>query len=171
MEPVETITFFERPMNYFDSKKILVPHDFSDLSGNAVEVAIKIAENRQHVTVLHVVDPAPIYGYTGSDAEFGGPFKTGMPDIDIADQINEDHRQRALKMLQGQFGDAHHAGLNFATIVHDASHGITEFASENKFDLIVMPSHGRTGMKRLLIGSVAERVVRMAHCPVLVLRG
>ena len=47
---------------------------------------------------------------------------------------------------------------------------ITELAAELKADLIVLPSHGRTGLKRLLIGSVAERVVRLAHCPVLVLR-
>ena len=43
-------------------------------------------------------------------------------------------------------------------------------ADEWGADLIVMPSHGRSGVKRLLIGSVAERVVRLAHCPVLVLR-
>ena len=41
---------------------------------------------------------------------------------------------------------------------------------EHQFDLIVLPSHGRSGVQRLLIGSTAERVVRLAHCPVLVLR-
>ena len=44
------------------------------------------------------------------------------------------------------------------------------FAQEKHAELIVIPSHGRTGITRLLIGSVAERVVRLAHCPVLVLR-
>ena len=52
----------------------------------------------------------------------------------------------------------------------DPGHEITEFAERVKADLIVMPSHGRTGLSRLLIGSVAERVIRLAHCPVLVLR-
>jgi nucleotide-binding universal stress UspA family protein len=48
---------------------------------------------------------------------------------------------------------------------------IVTFAEHVKAELIVLPSHGRTGLSRLLIGSVAERVVRMAHCPVLILRG
>jgi len=157
-------------MSYFENKKILVPHDFSELSDNAVETAIKIAGNCDNVTVLHVVDPTRVYGYAGGDAEFGGSFDMGMPNIERADEIEEDHVQRALRVLQGQFGDAHHVGLNFATTVDDAPHGITDFALENEFDLIVMPSHGRTGVKRLLIGSVAERVIRLAHCPVLVLR-
>ncbi len=157
-------------MNYFENKRILVPHDFSELSDNAVETAIKIAGNCENVTVLHVVDPAPVYGYVTEGADFGGPFEGGMPEIESADEIDDDHEQRAIKMLQGQFGDPRHAGLNFATNVDDAPHGIAEFASENEFDLIVMPSHGRTGVKRLLIGSVAERVVRLAHCPVMVLR-
>ena len=52
----------------------------------------------------------------------------------------------------------------------DPGHGITDYAEEVGADVIVMPSHGRTGLRRLLIGSVAERVLRLAHCPVLVLR-
>jgi len=156
-------------MNYFEHKKILVPHDFSELSESAVETAIKIAGNCQNVTVLHVVDPAPIYGYN-SGSELGEPLDLDMLNVESADAIDDDHEQQAFKMLQGQFGDAHHAGLQFATTVSDAPHGIADFASENKFELIVMPSHGRTGVKRFLIGSVAERVLRLAHCPVLVLR-
>ena len=47
---------------------------------------------------------------------------------------------------------------------------IAKYAEEHHTDLIVLPSHGRTGLARLMIGSVAERVVRLAHCPVLVIR-
>jgi nucleotide-binding universal stress UspA family protein len=47
---------------------------------------------------------------------------------------------------------------------------IAQFAQRDQSELIVLPSHGRTGLARLMIGSVAERVVRLAHCPVLVLR-
>ena len=49
-------------------------------------------------------------------------------------------------------------------------HEITTFAEENGAGLIVMPSHGRTGLAHIFIGSTAERVVRFSHCPVLVLR-
>ena len=53
----------------------------------------------------------------------------------------------------------------------DPGHQIAQYAEEAKADLIVLPSHGRSGLQRLLIGSVAERVVRHAPCPVLVVRG
>ncbi len=52
----------------------------------------------------------------------------------------------------------------------DPGHEIVKLADTLKADLIVMPSHGRTGLAHVLIGSVAERVIRLAHCPVLVLR-
>jgi nucleotide-binding universal stress UspA family protein len=52
----------------------------------------------------------------------------------------------------------------------DPGQRITAYAEEVGADVIVMPSHGRTGLKRLLLGSVAERVLRLAHCPVLVLK-
>ena len=51
-----------------------------------------------------------------------------------------------------------------------AADEISHYAQVHGIDLIVLPSHGRTGLARLMIGSVAERVVRLAHCPVLVLR-
>ena len=55
--------------------------------------------------------------------------------------------------------------------IGDPGHRIADVAAKLGADLIVMPSHGRTGIERMLIGSVAERVLRLAHCPVLVLRG
>jgi nucleotide-binding universal stress UspA family protein len=64
----------------------------------------------------------------------------------------------------------HVSGVQLKVGFGDPGHVITDLASEVGADLIVIPSHGRTGVKRLLLGSVAERVVRLAHCPVLVLR-
>ena len=61
-------------------------------------------------------------------------------------------------------------GVHTAVLLGEPAHGITDYAQEKGAQLIVVPSHGRTGLTRLLIGSVAERVVRLAHCPVLVLR-
>lgn len=158
-------------MNYFENAKILAPYDFSKFSLAAVETAMKIAGRNENITVLHVVDPVPLYGYSG-DTGLGmaGGADWGLPEIGLAAQVDDDHVQRALKAMQSEFGDSHHAGLQYASVVNDPTHGITEYAEQNGFDLIVLPSHGRTGMKRLLIGSTAERVVRFAHCPVLVLR-
>jgi nucleotide-binding universal stress UspA family protein len=158
-------------MHYFEDAKILAPYDFSEFSQSAVDTAMKVAGRNENITVLHVVDPAPIYGYSGETGlEFGGGGTWGMPEVGVAAQIDENHEHRALKMLQSEFGDAKHQGLNFATVVNEPAHGISEYAEHHQFDLIVLPSHGRSGVQRLLIGSTAERVVRLAHCPVLVLR-
>tara|TARA_A100001391_G_scaffold122174_1_gene83347 strand:+ start:757 stop:1236 length:480 start_codon:yes stop_codon:yes gene_type:complete len=158
-------------MNHFENSKILAPYDFSKFSLEAVETAMKIAGKNENVTVLHVVDPVPLYGYSG-DTGLGmaGGADWGLPEIGLAAQIDDDHVHRALKTMQAEFNDARHQGLNYDTVVNDPTHGITEYAEQNAFDLIVLPSHGRTGVTRLLIGSTAERVVRFAHCPVLVLR-
>ena len=61
-------------------------------------------------------------------------------------------------------------GANVTVAFGDPGREITEFAERQKADLIVIPSHGRTGLTRLLPGAVAERVAPSAHCPVLVLR-
>jgi nucleotide-binding universal stress UspA family protein len=62
------------------------------------------------------------------------------------------------------------AGLNLKTLFGDPGMVLTDYAQEINAELIVVSSHGRTGLTRLLLGSVAERIVRHAHCPVLVLR-
>ncbi|MBC6475301.1 MAG: universal stress protein [Hormoscilla sp. GM102CHS1] len=60
--------------------------------------------------------------------------------------------------------------VNFSVLVENPSEKIIDYPNTFDINLIVIPSHGRTGISRFLLGSVAERVVRFAHCPVLVLR-
>lgn len=160
----------ETNLSYFDDAKILAPFDFSELSETAVETAMQIAGKNENVTVLHVIDPTPVLDY-GSNLgyEVGGGIDNDSY-LEVVAEIDETHQRRALESLRTRFGDARYAGLNFATAINDAAHGITDYAEHQNFNLIVLPSHGRTGVKRLLIGSTAERVVRLAHCPVLVLR-
>lgn len=157
-------------MNYFDNKTILVPFDFSHFSAQAVETAIEIASKVENITVLHVIDPTPVLGYVSDPGLSLGGRNMGMENIDQIAEFDEQHRHRALKLLEDQFGDAHHRGLHFDVVADDAPHGITDYAAQQNVDLIILPSHGRTGVKRLLMGSTAERVVRLAHCPVMVLR-
>jgi nucleotide-binding universal stress UspA family protein len=66
-----------------------------------------------------------------------------------------------------------HDGVNFRHEIRrgDPATEIVKYADENAVDMIVLTTHGRTGLSRLLMGSVAEHVVRKAHCPVLTLRG
>ena len=72
--------------------------------------------------------------------------------------------------LRERLDDDKYKSVQIDIVFGDAGHEIANLAERRGAELIVLPSHGRTGIKRLLIGSVAERVVRLAHCPVLVLR-
>ena len=88
---------------------------------------------------------------------------------DVVD--NDARKQDAEKTFREQFAPSRLGKCDFQVVFGDPGHEVASFAERLKADLIVMPSHGRSGVTRLLIGSVAERVVRLAHCPVLVLRG
>ena len=79
-------------------------------------------------------------------------------------------REQVVKGLRERFSDKKYQGLHLAVAFGDPGSKIAAHAERIQADLIVLPSHGRTGLKRLFIGSVAERVCRLAHCPVLVLR-
>lgn len=137
-------------------KTILYPTDFSADAQPAFEVACALAvEGRGQLVVLHVERP-PL-------ATLGGT--TGVPPLP-----NEYDRRRLREELQRI--QPVRAGI---AIEHRLEYGdpaavILEVAQETGADLIVMGTHGRTGLRRLLMGSVAERVVRKASCPVLTVR-
>jgi nucleotide-binding universal stress UspA family protein len=85
--------------------------------------------------------------------------------------IDDERRIEATeRQLQDVLADGKYRGVQVKVLVGDPGHSIADFAQDIGAELIILPSHGRTGLKRMLIGSVAERVVRLAHCPVLVLR-
>ena len=141
-------------MNWFASKKVLVPVDFSDESFAAVDSALEFVEKTSDITVLYVLQDM-------------SPMEPG----EIWHTVDTESRTRhAMKALRERLADEKYAGLHFDVAIGDPGHQITKVAEREKTELIVLPSHGRTGLKRMLIGSVAERVVRLAHCPVLVLR-
>jgi len=75
-----------------------------------------------------------------------------------------------MEALRERLEDAKYAQLQTAIEIGDPGYRIADFAKRNNADLIVISSHGRTGVSRMLIGSVTERVVRLCHCHVLVLR-
>lgn len=141
-------------MNWWPKKNVIVPVDFSDESFAAVDTAMELVTNPGHICVLHALEDPYTY-------EYGEGFRPA------SDESREHHTRQALRE---RLSDAKYEELRIEVIHDDPPHGIAEFAQQTKADLIIMPSHGRTGLKRLLIGSVAERVVRLAHCPVLVLR-
>ncbi len=141
-------------MTWFENKRVVVPIDFGKHSILAVDTALEIASRPQDV---HVVFVAP-------------ELETMSPEMVWQGITDETRRTNIEESFAKEFGDPKYRDVTFHVKFGDPGHGIVEHAEEVEADVIVMPSHGRTGIKRLLIGSVAERVIRLAHCPVLVLR-
>lgn len=141
-------------MAYTPRKKIIVPIDFSERSFDAVDAALEMAESPAAVHVVYVLlDLSPM--------EPGEIWGT----IDIAGRTKS-----ALDALKKRLAVPKYEGVQCSVEFGDPSTVVTQLAQKEKADLIVLTSHGRTGLSHLLIGSVAERIVRTAHCPVLVLR-
>jgi nucleotide-binding universal stress UspA family protein len=143
-------------------KRILVPVDFSPGSDEALRYAVELARPlRASVHLLHVVEDRLAAGMWSADA-----YTTDVPGLQV--NIVEDaeaHLERIIPTIAGaKYGLEHdvRTGAPAATIV--------AFAQEVVADLIVMGTHGRTGLSHALMGSVAEQVVRTAPCPVLTLR-
>ncbi len=141
-------------MGYFQGKKILVPTDFSEDSLNAISMAIQIAEDPALVTVVHVMVPLDL---VSPGVLFGG----------LTDEKRTEHVEEHAKE---EFAKHQIEGVSFNTMVGDPGIKLADFAKENDIELIVIPSHGYTGIARLALGSVAERVLRHAPCPTLVVR-
>ncbi len=143
-------------------RQILLPTDFSGCANYALPYAAAIARaTHARILCVHVVEPlVPAVGYTG--------LADPMPIADISEQL-EDSAEREFPRLT----DCDELiGLEVEEIiVHgDAAAEIVRVAGENEADLIVISSHGRTGLGRMIFGSTAEAVVRHASCPVLVVK-
>jgi universal stress protein A len=138
-------------------KTILCPVDFSDSSEAALEVALGLAARLgSEIELVHVIQP-PIYvGWEDSPA--------GLAATAEMLEVSRDRTKQQLDVLVTKFGSR---GIKLAaTILEGVPHH--EIAERSKaVDLVVMGTHGRTGLPHLLLGSVAERVVRMAVCPVM----
>jgi nucleotide-binding universal stress UspA family protein len=141
-------------MPQFLQEQILVPIDFSDETNRAIRVAMELTDDPARVTAIHV---AP-------------PLATLEPGV-VWEMISDESRCEQLRdAFCERYKQPEEGAITFEIRFGDPGHEITKYATEEKIGMIIMPSHGRTGLAHLLIGSVAERVVRMAHCPVLVLR-
>ena len=143
-------------------RSILLPTDFSECGNYARSYAASLARKFcASIIAVHVIEPmVPTVGYSG--------MTEPLPIADIADQL-ETSAERELPRI-AECEDC--AGLEIEeVIVHgEAAAEIVRVAKEKSADLIVLSSHGRTGLGRILFGSTAEAVVRHAPCPVLVVK-
>ncbi|QDU90169.1 Universal stress protein [Pirellulimonas nuda] len=140
--------------DWLKDKTAVVPIDFGDQSEMAIDSALEILGDPGKITVLHVAPDLAV-------------IEPGIMWGEISDESRETHLKEAFAK---RFADPKYAGLKFDVRFGDAGHGIAKYAQTHDAGMVIMPSHGRTGFDHLLIGSVAERVIRYAHCPVLVLR-
>lgn len=144
-------------------KKILLPVDFSDCSRAALRHATFIGDEfGSEIHVLHVWD---IPGHLRPDLTVW----TG----DISASLHEHARQEAEQALEDfakDTGVAGRRGLTLETASGPPASTVVAKAEEGAYDLIVMGTHGRTGLSHLVLGSIAEHVVRHAQCPVLTVR-
>ena len=142
-------------------KHILVPVDGSDTAQMAVTKAIALAKAfDSKVTVIYVIDPYPFTGI-GTDFAYGQAEYLNAATA----EANE-----AVRLAKVSFTDA---GVNVDTSVveaHTAWRGIVEAGDALQTDLIVMGSHGRNALEKLVLGSVAQAVLSHTKLPVLVVR-
>lgn len=139
---------------------IVAAVDFSDTSGDVLEAACELARaNHGHVHLLHVVqDPLQT------------PYTVEAFGLDL-DALLREWRESARQQLT-ELAERQRPAPEFLTIAtaagHTAAAGILQYATEQHADLVVVGSHGRGFVDRLLLGNVAERVLRRAPCPVMV---
>ncbi len=142
-----------------DIRKILVPFDFSEYSEKAFYWALALAEKWQaQLLVFHVV---PRMSYPRMVT---GTFDVG--DFEARLRANAEAQTKEFVAKVQDRG----VPINVKTLVGEPFSDICQMAEQEHIDVIVMGSHGRTGLSHALLGSVAERVVRHAPCPVLVVR-
>lgn len=141
-------------MTWLPKKSVVVPVDFSDSSIEAVRVALELVESPSQVHIVYVTQPIHV-------AEPGMLWGT----------ITDDARmETSTKALAERLEKESIAGVTTKVLLGQPAHMIAEYADETKADLIVIPSHGRSGVTRFFLGSITEKVLRMANCQVLVLR-
>ncbi len=144
-------------------RKILLPIDGSEYSINAAKYATRIAKDENaELFCIHVVSPRIPYGYETSAVSTKG-------------QYNEDIKNMVELWFEKVRDIANNEGISDVKTdifidVKSIIESIIDYATSRDIDLIVIGTKGRTGLKRFLMGSVANGVVQHAHCPVLLVR-
>lgn len=145
-------------------KKILVPTDFSDESYNALRQALELARQfSSDVLLIHVVEPIHPYPVTGLSS-----YPIDLPPDPIFEMRGE--AGKLLEQLKLEAKTKTSIPVETVLRVGRAYDQIIQVARDSEVDLIVISTHGYTGLKHVLLGSTAERVVRHAPCPVMVVR-
>jgi nucleotide-binding universal stress UspA family protein len=146
-------------------KKIICPVDFSEPSDAALISAVELAEHYSaSIILVHAItelDPTPSPAYT-----LNHHLMDQIPQImgQMTENAHKAMQDLIKNHVEGRIPSEHRV------VIGDPAENIVELAENEKADMIVMSTHGRSGIKGLFFGSVAEKVVRSAACPVLTMR-
>ena len=133
---------------------VVVPVDFSDDTEDAIRAGLERTQGPEGLHVVHVLFPLD---YASPGVMWG--------------TVSDATREKAVRAnIEATLAKLGAAGAKVAILVGDAGLKTADYAKSVAADLIVIPSHGFHGVKRFLLGSTAERIIRHAHCSVLVLR-
>ena len=141
-------------MTWLQKNCVIVPIDFSEASWSVIAPALEFVKDSSMLHLIHVLSPLH-------------PADPAMMWNTVNDETRREHIEEA---LHKKLRELNYPGIQTSIVFGDPSSQIIDYAKAHHADLVVMSSHGRTGISRFMLGSVAERVVRLAHCPVLVIR-
>ncbi len=141
-------------MSLFTGDRILVPIDFSQDSFNALDETLNFIKDPNKITVIHVLSP----------------LEAVDPAVIWATLNDETRKKNIENAFYERYPKSLIDNLKLKIKIGNPSLEIVDYAKNNNIDLIIIASHGRTGLNRFLLGSVTEKVVRLAKCPVLVWR-
>lgn len=143
----------------FPYKNILVPTDFSDFSLKGLHHALALAQaSGATVHLIHVVE------------EIVYPADWGYAQVGLTDLTRELEKSSLEEMAKLQASLKSAVPVHTAVVVGKAPEAIAEYAKEHSADLVVIATHGRSGIEHFFFGSTTEKVLRMAPCPVLTFR-
>ena len=145
-------------------RKIVCPIDFSEPSYAALKIAGELARHfGSFLDVIHVIPPVPVH------SPYPDPPVAVSFDVPLYQQELAVYSEKVLKDVVGKKVSAE-IGTLATVLTGDPAQEILAFAAKENAGLIVIATHGQTGWRHLLSGSVAEKVVRLATCPVLTIR-
>jgi nucleotide-binding universal stress UspA family protein len=158
---------FEGGLKMLPFKRILCPTDFSEPSYEALKIANELALYfSSDLFVLHVVPPIPTANVSPPPAD-KAPAK-GFNISSYRHQLEELSKTSLKKVVAQRI--AKKIKVHPIVVQGEASDQIIDTVDRQKIDLIVIATHGRTGWRRVIFGSVAEKVIRLAPCPVLTIQ-
>ena len=153
-------------------ERILVPLDGSDVAKQALPHAISIAQRYDATIFLLRVVPLHSYATLSDPMVLDGGTGATAYDYEVVRELQEEGRKTAVSYLNEKQAILQKDGIACETIISEGDEAgvIVDTAIEKNVDAIVMTTHGRSGFSRWMMGSVAERVLREAKCPVMVTR-